>query len=584
MSDGTQRRLAAIVSADVVGYSRLMGVDEEGTLAALKSYRHDLIDPKITSHNGRIVKTAGDGLLLEFASVLDAVRCCVEVQQAMAEQTADVPEDSQMLFRVGINIGDIIIDGEDIHGDGVNVAARLEALAEPGGIVLSDDAYRQVRDRLDTSWADGGEHQVKNIARPIQVWRWSDQNQEGPTQAVSTSTPLALPNKPSIAVLPFDNMSSDPEHEYFADGITEDIITELSRFSDLLVIARNSSFTYKGKATRVQDIGHNLGVRYVVEGSVRRAGNRVRVTAQLVEAETENHLWADRYDGELDAIFDLQDNIVQAIVAILPGRLALGEAGRIKRITPGNMAAYDCLLAGKIHHHRFTKEDNLEAEKYLERAIELDPEYASAYAWKACVLGQAFRRKYRHNLEELFHKAVEFAEKAILLDENEVECHRMFCELAMMNGQWEKAEQHNYRAISLNPNHPLLLAQKGELQTWLGRAEEGALWIRKAMRLDRYTAPAWAHLLGRALMFMQQYSEAVAAYQQSPIARFSNYADMAACSAAAGQQIDAAAYVEEVLKLEPDFLIADYLDGLTYKNQVDRDYHRELLRKTGLPE
>jgi len=570
------------VAADIAGFSRLVGTDEEGTLAALRAHRAELIDPLLEKHGGRIANTAGDSFLLEFPSAVEAVRCSVAVQNGMVQRNQDIPSERRIEYRIGINVGDVVADGDDLLGDGVNIAARLETICDPGGVILSDDAYRQIRDRLEIDWEDGGPHKVKNIARPVQIWRWGAVAELETT--LSADAPLLLPDKPSIAVLPFNNMSSDPEHEFFADGITEDIITELSRFSDLLVIARNSSFTYKGKATRAQDIGHNLGVRYVVEGSVRRAGNRVRVTAQLVEAETENHLWADRYDGELDAIFDLQDNIVQAIVAILPGRLALGEAGRIKRKAPGNMAAYDCLLAGKIHHHRFTKEDNLEAEKYLERAIELDPEYASAYAWKACVLGQAFRRKYRHNLEELFHKAVEFAEKAILLDENEVECHRMFCELAMMNEQWEKAEQHNYRAISLNPNHPLLLAQKGELHTWLGRAEEGAFWIRKAMRLDRYTAPAWAHLLGRALMLMQQYSEAVAAYQQSPNARFSNYADMAACSAAADQQIDAAAYVKEVLKLEPDFLITDYLDGLTYKNQVDRDHHRELLRKTGLPE
>lgn len=565
------RRLAAILAADVVGYSKLMGKDEAGTLAALRHLRQEVFTPAVTKHRGSLVKSMGDGWLVEFASVGDGVSCAIRVQEALAKHDL-------IKLRIGLHIGDVTFEDDDIYGDGVNVAARLEKLAKPGAVVISDVARRSIDSKTATKFVELGLQRLKNIDEPMIAHGW------GMTAVEHRTGAPYLPGMPSIVVLPFENRSGDPEQEYFSDGITEDIITELSRFSGLFVIARNSSFTYKGQATKTQDIMRDLGARYVLEGSVRKAGNRIRVTAQLVEAESGNQLWAERYDDVLEDIFELQDKITRAIVAVLPGRLELTEAARVKRKSPKNMAAYECLLAGKIHHHLFTKEDNSKAQNFLKRAIELDSDYASAYAWQACVLSQAFKRQYEPNPEDLFQRAIELVEKAISIDENEIECHRMLCELAMMRQQWKKARQHSERAILLNPNHPLLLAQRGELLTWLGKAEEGAEWVRKAMALDRYSAPQWAHLLGRALMLMEQYEDAINAYSETPHSRFSYHADLAGCCAALDLKSEANVHVLEVLKLNPDFSISDYVEGLTYKEQRNRHRHRELLERAGFPE
>ena len=323
------RRMAAILAADVAGYSRLMGADEEGTLARLKAHRRELVDPKIAEHHGRIVKTTGDGMLVEFSSVVEAVRCAVDIQRAMVKRNAGVLADHRIEFRVGINLGDIIIDGDDIYGDGVNVAARLEGLAEPNGICVSRVVRDQVRDRLDLAFEDMGEKQVKNIARAVRVFRVAAPAIGQPTPSAKPS--LALPDKPSIAVLPFQNMSGDPEQEYFADGIVEEIITALSRVRWLFVIARNSSFTYKGRAVDVKQVGRELGVRYVLEGSVRKAANRVRITGQLIDAATGSHLWADRFDGALDDIFELQDQVTASVVGAIAPKLEQAEIERARR-------------------------------------------------------------------------------------------------------------------------------------------------------------------------------------------------------------------------------------------------------------
>ena len=374
-----ERRLAAIMATDVVGYSRLIRADEEGTIAALRALRADLIDPKIAEHRGRIVKLMGDGMLVEFASVVDAVQAAVLTQQAVSVHNTDVPADKRIELRIGINLGDVVIDGDDIQGDGVNVAARLEAMAAPGGICVSGMVYEGVRDRVDVPFEDLGEQAVKNIERPVRVWRWIAGDGAAPAGPLGATEPLPLPDKPSIAVLPFTNMSGDPEQEYFSDGITEDIITELSRFRSLFVIARNSSFTYKGHAVNVQKVGRELGVAYVVEGSVRKAGKRVRITAQLVEAATGNHIWAERYDRDLDDIFAVQDEVVETVVAILPGRIDDAGAERTRRRPTNDMAAYDYLLRASRHVYGYTRDDLIKARSYVEKAIELDPEIARAY-------------------------------------------------------------------------------------------------------------------------------------------------------------------------------------------------------------
>jgi adenylate cyclase len=350
-----QRRLAAIVATDVVGYSRLMGVDEVRTLAALRAHRSELIDPKIAEHGGRIVKTMGDGLLLEFPSVVNATLCVIEVQQGMAERNQNVDEEHRITFRVGVNLGDIIIEGDDIFGDGVNIAARLQEVSEPGGVAISGRVQDDVRDRLDVSFLDTGEQSLKNITRPVQVWQWSFSSSDTEIQTTA-SAPLPRPEKPSIAVLPFDNMSGDPEQEYFSDGVTEDIITGLSKFRSFFVIARNSTFTYKGAAVNIAEVGRELGVRYVVEGSVRKAGNRVRVTAQLIEAASDNHIWAERFDRDITDIFELQDEITETIIGAVEQEVGSSERTRATHMHPENLQAWELLQRGLFHVWQMNRE------------------------------------------------------------------------------------------------------------------------------------------------------------------------------------------------------------------------------------
>ena len=372
-----------MLAADVAGYSRLMGADEEGTVARLKSLRKTLIDPKIAEHRGRIVKTTGDGMLVEFASAVDAARCAVEVQRDMAGQNVEVPQDSRIEFRIGIHVGDIIIDNDDIFGDGVNIAARLEGIAEPGGVCISDDAHRQVRGKVDFSYADMGLQALKNIAEPMHVWRMRLAGGPSSVAFQSYTMPaqsLALPDRPSIAVLPFQNMSGDAEQEYFADGIAEDIITALSRFKSLFVIARNSSFTYKGKAVDIKQVGRELGVRYVLEGSVRKAAGKVRITGQLIDAATGVHLWADRFDGSLEDIFELQDQVTSSVVGAVAPKLEEAEIERAHRKPTEMLDAYAYYVRGLAKISQYTRPTNVEALRFFNDAIALDPDYASAHA------------------------------------------------------------------------------------------------------------------------------------------------------------------------------------------------------------
>src|SRR5271163_3282003 len=371
-----ERRLAAILAADIAGYSRLIGADEEGTLARLKAHRREVIDPKIAEHKGRIVKTTGDGLLVEFASVVDALRCATEMQTAMAERNATMPAESRIEFRIGIHQGDIVVEDGDIFGDGVNIAARLEALAEPGGICVSARVQEDVAGKLDLAFEDIGEQELKNIARPVHVFRVTA---KGVAQPNEQPLALPLPDKPSVAVLPFTNMSSDPEQEFFADGIAEDIITALSRYPSLFVIARNSCFTYKGRAVDVKQVGRELGVRYVLEGGLRKAGNRIRVTAQLVEAETGKHVWAERYDRDLADIFPLQDEITEAVTVAVAPAIADAELHRAMRKPPGSLDAWAAYQRGLWHVSKYTPDDNALAQRFFQQAIDLDPTFSGAY-------------------------------------------------------------------------------------------------------------------------------------------------------------------------------------------------------------
>jgi adenylate cyclase len=581
-----ERRLAAVVAADMVGYSRLMEVDETGTLARLKTHRIELIDPAIAKNRGRIIKTTGDGMLLEFHSVADAVLCAAEIQRRMARRNTDVSPARWIQFRIGINLGDVIVEENDIFGDGVNVAARLETLAEPGGICVSGAVRDQVGDRLDDiAFEDLGDQIVKNIARPIRVFRVRLEPNaatvhEGADNAAVATT---IAKKPSIAVLPLANMSGDPEQEFFADGLTEDIITELSRFRDLLVISRNSTFVHKGKAVKVQEVAREFGVDYVLEGSVRKAGDRIRVTVQLIDAETDRHVWAERYDRDLADIFAIQDEITGAIVATLPGRVEAATHDRAKRKPTDNMAAYECVLAAKVLHHRSTRDDNAEAQRLLNRALALDPNYAHAHAWKACVLGQMWVYDWCANRDAIFQQVAAELETTLALDDNDSDVHRILAALNLNRDDHDKAAYHQERALALNPNYDLVVVQQGELLTWLGRPEEGIDWIKKAMRLNPYHPERfWSHL-GRAFYCAEKYAEAVEAFSRITRPDHTHHAFLAATFAQMGNAVATAAHAAEVLKREPKFSVAVHLTTQHYKRDVDRKRHEAGLLMAGLP-
>jgi len=583
---GPERRLAAVLAADMVGYSRLMEVDETGTLARLKTHRIELIDPAIAKNRGRIIKTTGDGILVEFQSVADAVMCAVEVQRRMSRRNTDVSPARWIQFRIGINLGDVIVEENDIFGDGVNVAARLEALAEPGGICVSAAVRDQVGNRLDdVEFEDLGDQTVKNIIRPIRVFRirLDPDPKNLPEGATDAAVATTISKKPSIAVLPLANMSGDPEQEFFTDGLTEDIITELSRFHDLLVISRNSTFVHKGKAVKVQEVAREFGVEYVLEGSVRKAGDRIRVTVQLIDAKTDRHIWAERYDRKLEDIFAIQDEMTRAIVATLPGRVEAATHDRAKRKPTDNMAAYECVLAAKVLHHRSIREDNAEAQRLLDRALALDPDYAHAHAWKACVLGQTWGYNWCADRDATLQQVGAEAETALALDDNDSDVHRILAALDLTRDDHDKAAYHQERALALNPNYDLVVVQQGELLTWLGRPEEGIDWIKKAMRLNPYHPERfWSHL-GRACYCAEKYAEAAEAFSRITRPDHTHHAFLAATFAQMGNAVAAAAHATEVLQREPKFSAAAYLATQHYKRDVDRDRHEAGLLKAGLP-
>jgi adenylate cyclase len=476
-SERVERRLAAILAADVAGYSRLMGIDEEGTLVRLKAHRKELIDPKIAEHRGRVVKTTGDGVLVEFPSIMDAVRCAIDVQRGMAERNVNEPGATRIEFRVGVNVGDIIIDGNDIYGDGVNIAARLESIAQPGTICLSESSYQQVRDKLDIACEDIGEQSLKNIARPVRAYRV----QPGGRPARERPT-LALPNRPSIAVLPFQNMSGDPEQDYFCDGIVEDIITALSRIRWLFVIARNSMFTYKGKAVDVKQVGRELGVRYVLEGSVRKGGGRVRITAQLIDAATGSHLWADRYDRDLIDIFAVQDEITGSVSAVIEPALGEAERQRVMHKSPGSLDAWEAYQRGLWHFYKYRIDENKTAQAFFRRAIEIDESFAPAHYGVALAQQLDFWLYSALPWTEVTGSMREEAQIAVALDDKDSMAHAVLSFVLQLCGEWESAIAEGRTALNLNPNSVWSPWALGVSLGWGGYHREGIEYLRRAMR------------------------------------------------------------------------------------------------------
>lgn len=578
-----ERRLAAILAADVVGYTSLMGADEVGTLRRITELRRQFLEPLIAEHHGRVVKIIGDGLLVEFASVVDALACALSWQTSLAEEEAATGGDKRLIFRIGINLGDIIVEDGDIHGDGVNIAARLEGLALPGGICLSDDAYRQVRGKVEAEFEDLGEQELKNVAEPVRVHRVAAKASSA-VSAPRKAEALLTSDKPSIVVLPFTNMSGDPEQEYFSDGLTEDIITGLSRFHSLFVIARNSAFAFKGQAVNVQELGRKLGARYVIEGSVRKAGNRIRVTAQLIDAQTGSHVWAQNFDRDLDDIFAVQDEVTRAIISSLPERVGAADLERVKRKRTDQMVAYDYFLRGRELHHKFTKEDCIEGIRLLETAVELDPNFAQAWAWLSCIVGQAWVRGYLPNKGNLWKQCVTAARKALELDEGDSECHRILSEIYLIQRKHDQAEYHNERGLSLNPNDPRLVVQRGYLLAYVGKPDEGVEWVKKVLKLDPFHPENYYANLVIVLHAAHRHEEAVQVFKRVPHPKAAHHAYLASCHAHLGQNDLANEHANKVLELEPDFTISRYSTTLRYKRPADLDYYMDGLRKAGLPE
>ena len=589
-----ERRLAAILAADVVGYTALMGDDEVGTLRRLTELREQVLEPLIAEHRGRIVKLMGDGLLVEFASVVDAVACAVAWQNGVAERESERDDNTRLQFRIGINLGDVIVQGDDIHGDGVNIAARLEGLAEPGDIYVSGDAYRQVRGKIDVEFEDRGEQEVKNVTEPVRVYRIGADH---PIVATSSTTtkPLPLPSKPSIAVLPFTNMSGDPEQDYFADGLTGDVIAQLSRFRSLFVIGSTSSFVYKGQTPKVQDVGRELGVAYVVQGNVRKAGNRVRITVELVEVATSRQLWAERYDRELEDIFAVQDDVTNRIVSTLPGHIEDIDRRRAMDKRTEDLAAYDYVLLGEQAQREGTQESILRARTLFQQAIDRDPGSARAHGSLARSYLDEYWSDWTTSSKAAADEAFGWAQKAVALDELDNRA-RVNLAVAYFSGEsnFEAAQVQFAKALELNPNDHDAHCLQGWCHMLAGEGEQAISCTDRAMRLSPFDiyecnlAQFVAHYTAR------RYEDALSALGRIPDPRYEINAFRAACFAQLGRDAEARRAIDTFMA-EASEAIADWpgedpqgwrrywANGYPFQDAGNLEHLLDGFRKAGLP-
>lgn len=578
-----ERRLAAIFAADVAGYSRLIGVDEEGTIERFQAHRRELFDPKVAEHQGRIVKMTGDGFLVEFASPVRAVRCAIEVQQGMADRNADIPEDRRIEFRIGINLGDIVVEDGDVYGDCVNVAARLEGIAEPGTVYISRSVREFIQDRADIVPEDLGETVLKNIAAPVRVFRIAPLGFA--SRALPTSPPT-VPDKPSIAVLPFMNMSSDIEQEFFSDGITEDLITDLSKVSGLFVIARNSSFAYKGRSVKVQDIARDLGVRFVLEGSIRKVGNRVRITAQLIDATNGGHLWAERFDRDLTDIFETQDEVVEKIVGVLSVTLTKREEERIARRGTSNFQAYEAWLRAREWLARGSRESLVEAKALHGRAIKLDPDFAAPHAGLALAAVSEYASGWTEQPAQTLEEAERWARRAIELDAQDPVSHMALGNVMLWRRDHESALAECRKMIALDPNFTQGYGATGVVLMYAGRPAEALESFARAMRLDPHYPAIVLHFVAQAHFALGDYEAAakvlIERIRRNPGTDSSRLL-LASCYGHLSRMDEAREAWAEMLKVSPEFSLAQRERVMPYKDP--REFQRivEGLKKAGLP-
>jgi adenylate cyclase len=581
MTEGrAKRKLSAVLSADVKGYSRLMGQDETGTVDRLKEYRALMTD-LIQQYRGRVVDSPGDNILSEFFSVVDATECAVKIQEELKNRNVELPKDRRMEFRIGINLGDVIEDEDRIYGDGVNIAARIESLAEGGGICISGSVFDQIEGKIPLNYDDLGEQSVKNIKKPVQVYRIYVESEE----SLMVEKEVKLPDEPSIAVLPFENMSGDPEQEYFSDGLTEEIITGLSKLPHLFVIARNSTFTYKGKAVKVQQVSREMGAKYILEGSVRSAGERVRITAQLVDGTTGQHLWADRYDRELKDIFAIQDEITMNIMIALQVKLTEGEQARSQAKYTNNLEAYVKYLQAGEYLVKFSKEGNILAKQKYQESIALEPEYAPAYAGLAGTYLKEAWHGWSETPEQSGALAMQYAQKCVAVDESLSYAHAALGLIHLVLRQWDKAIEESEIAVSLSPNSADSVVMLAVTYKAVGRVEEALSMLEKAMRLNPMPPNWYLHEFGTCYRLMGRYEEATAVLKRV-LNRSPDYLNsrlnLIHTYVMSGEEEAARIEAVEVLKQSPDFSVARFLKHFPYKDQKILDGLKECWIKAGL--